>query len=180
MQLDEQSVSPAPQPSPQTPIEHTCPVAHTVPQSPQCNGLDDRSTHPSAHIQNPAWHWQEPPTQLWPAAHALAQAPQWVLSLSSATHPASPQNHCPGAQGASPAVPPEEVVEVPWVVVEDEPPLLVLPVVVTLVAPSPAPVGDGGGGLSPLQAATSRAADIGTIDWLSRRIGKRDPEVLPQ
>jgi hypothetical protein len=113
----------------------------------------------------------------------LPQAPQWALSLSSITQPASPQNHCPGAQGAAPAVPPEELLAsaVVAVVVEDAPPLLVLPVVSLVIVEVPGS-GAGGGAVPPLQAATSTAADTGTIDWLRRRMERetpRSPSLMP-
>ena len=71
----EHIVSPAAQPVWQLLALQTCPDAHAIEQPPQWVALDDTQLPPQARSPELQRHW--PFWQVWPAAHALPQAPQF-------------------------------------------------------------------------------------------------------
>ena len=52
---------------------------------PQFEKFEVVSTHAPLHSACPLGHWHFPPPQLWPAGHALPQAPQLATSLAKLT-----------------------------------------------------------------------------------------------
>jgi hypothetical protein len=93
-----QSISPAGQPH--TPPRQVLPPVHALPQAPQLNGLDVRSTHeaPQAVRRVPHEATHRPTLHTCPEAQLAPQAPQLRLSLTRSTQlppqETSPARHC--------------------------------------------------------------------------------------
>jgi hypothetical protein len=81
-----QSVSPVAHIAPQLLCEHTCVVAQTVVQEPQCKGSVTGSTHTPLQSRSPAGQAQAPFRHSWPPLHTLPQLPQLLASLVKRTH----------------------------------------------------------------------------------------------
>jgi hypothetical protein len=89
---------------------HDWPIGQTWPQLPQLSGSVDVSAHPILQHSCPGGHagpslhstgvWQEPPSQVAPAAQALPQDPQFLGSLFVSAHPLV--QHCSSGLHAGP------------------------------------------------------------------------------